>query len=161
MFFGSQILIFYSVEFFAALNNTCISDSTLLLWLIARADGYVATRLMCRLICNLPELSIRISPCRRICTNKTNVPADLQSAGIEYKDLQSDCFILLFNRYELRITDPYIFRCAQQHVHIRQYITLVAYSPDGEHYPCGPRQRYAATRPNNSGTYSKKLTDMT
>ena len=23
------------------------------------------------------------------------------------------------------------------------------------------RQRYAATRPNNSGTYSKKLTDMT
>ena len=25
-----------------------------------RADGYVATRLMCRLICNLPELSIRI-----------------------------------------------------------------------------------------------------
>ena len=34
MFFGSQILIFYAVEFFAALNNTCISDSTLLLWLI-------------------------------------------------------------------------------------------------------------------------------
>ena len=27
---------------------------------IPRADGYVATRLMCRLICNLPELSIRI-----------------------------------------------------------------------------------------------------
>ena len=25
-----------------------------------RAAGYVATRLMCRLICNLPELSIRI-----------------------------------------------------------------------------------------------------
>ena len=23
-----------------------------------------------------------IVPCRRICTNKTNVPADLQSAGI-------------------------------------------------------------------------------
>ena len=34
MFFGSQILILHSVEFFAALNNTCISDSTLLLWLI-------------------------------------------------------------------------------------------------------------------------------
>ena len=27
---------------------------------IPRADGYVATRLMCRLICNRPELSIRI-----------------------------------------------------------------------------------------------------
>ena len=25
-----------------------------------RADGYVATTLLCRLICNLPELSIRI-----------------------------------------------------------------------------------------------------
>ena len=48
---GSQILIFDTVEFFAALNNTCISDSTLL-------------------------------PCRQICSNKTNVPADLQSAGI-------------------------------------------------------------------------------
>ena len=34
MFFGSQILIFDTVEFFAALNNTCISDRTLLLWLI-------------------------------------------------------------------------------------------------------------------------------
>ena len=31
-----------------------------ILRMIARADGYVATRLMCRLICNLPELSIRI-----------------------------------------------------------------------------------------------------
>ena len=30
-------------------------------WLCSpRADGYVATRLMFRLICNLPELSIRI-----------------------------------------------------------------------------------------------------
>ena len=26
-------------------------------------------------------------PCRRLCSNKTNVPADLQSAGIEYQDL--------------------------------------------------------------------------
>ena len=25
-----------------------------------RAAGYVATRLMCRLICNLPEMNIRI-----------------------------------------------------------------------------------------------------
>ena len=33
------------------------------------------------------------SPCRRICTNKTNVPADLQSAGIEYKDFQSAYFL--------------------------------------------------------------------
>ena len=30
---GSQILIFHAVKFFAALNNTCISDRTLLLWL--------------------------------------------------------------------------------------------------------------------------------
>ena len=37
MSLGSKILIFFT-----------------------RADGYVATRLMCRLICNLPELSIRI-----------------------------------------------------------------------------------------------------
>ena len=43
MHFGSQILILYAVEFFAALNNT------------ARAAGYVATKLLCRLICNLPE----------------------------------------------------------------------------------------------------------
>ena len=27
---------------------------------LSRADGYVATRLMCRLICNLPEYNIRI-----------------------------------------------------------------------------------------------------
>ena len=26
-------------------------------------------------------------PCRRLCSNKTNVPADLQSAGNEYQDL--------------------------------------------------------------------------
>ena len=32
MFFGSQILIFDTVEFFAALNNTCISGRTLVLW---------------------------------------------------------------------------------------------------------------------------------
>ena len=58
-----------------------------------------------------------------ICSNKANVPADLQSAGIEYKDLQSDCFILLFNRYELRITDPYISCCR--------------IANPTEHYPCG------------------------
>ena len=28
--------------------------------LLFRADGYVSTKLMCRLICNLPELNIRI-----------------------------------------------------------------------------------------------------
>ena len=33
------------------------------------------------------------SPCRRICSNKTNVPSDLQSAGIEYKDFQSAYFL--------------------------------------------------------------------
>ena len=31
-----------------------------------------------------------------ICSNKANVPADLQSAGIEYKDLQSLVFERLF-----------------------------------------------------------------
>ena len=36
---GSQILIFDTVEFFAALNNTCISDRTLLLWLTSN-DTY-------------------------------------------------------------------------------------------------------------------------
>ncbi len=48
----------------------------------ARADGYVATRLMCRLICNLPELSIRI-----------------------FNPLTS---YFLINRYVFRIADPYI-----------------------------------------------------
>ena len=34
MNFGSQILIFFAVEFFAALNNTCISARTLVLLLL-------------------------------------------------------------------------------------------------------------------------------
>ena len=51
------------------------------------------------------------TPCRRICSNKTNVPADLQSAGIEYKDFQSACFLFLIYRYVFRIADPYIFCC--------------------------------------------------
>ena len=50
-----------------------------------RADGYVPTKLMCRLICNLPELSIRI--------------------------FQSACLLLLIYRYVFRIADPYIFCC--------------------------------------------------
>ena len=65
-------------------------------------------------------------PCGLItttCSNKANVPADLQSAGIEYKDLQSDCFIFLINRYDLRITDPYISCCR------------ITYPT--EHYSCG------------------------
>ena len=32
-------------------------------------------------------------------TNKTIVPADLCSAGIEYKDLQSDYFLFDFTLY--------------------------------------------------------------
>ena len=40
----------------------------------------------------LKDISI---PYRRICINKANVPADLQSAGIEYKDFQSACFLFL------------------------------------------------------------------
>ena len=39
MSLGSKILIFFAVEFFAALNNTCISDSTLLLWLIVPTEN--------------------------------------------------------------------------------------------------------------------------
>ena len=58
----------------------------------------------------------------------------LQSAGIEYKDLQSDCFILLFNRYELRITDPYIFCCR---------IT----NPT-EHYSCGLQATICTNKAN-------------
>ena len=42
MFFGSQILIFDAVEFFAALNNTCISDRTLALLFLYNS---VATRI--------------------------------------------------------------------------------------------------------------------
>ncbi len=40
---------------------------------------------------------------------------------------------------------------------IRQNITLVAYCPDRQNITLvALRQRYATTRPNNSGTYSKK-----
>jgi len=31
--------------------------------------------------------------------NRANVPADLRSAGIEYKDLQSDYFLFDFTLY--------------------------------------------------------------
>ena len=51
MNFGSQILILNAVEFFAALNNTCISDRTIVLllpWL------QTINKI------NLPELIIRI-----------------------------------------------------------------------------------------------------
>ena len=51
MNFGSQILILNAVEFFAALNNTCISDRTIVLllpWL------QTINKI------NLPEYSIRI-----------------------------------------------------------------------------------------------------
>ena len=34
MHFGSQILIINAVEFFAGLNNTCISDRTIVLLLL-------------------------------------------------------------------------------------------------------------------------------
>ena len=34
MNFGSQILILNAVEFFAALNNTCISDRTIVLLIL-------------------------------------------------------------------------------------------------------------------------------
>ena len=59
--------------------------TTLLCRLISRADGYVPTRLMYRLICNLPELSIRI-----------------------FNPLTS--YFLIY-RCVFRIADPYIFCC--------------------------------------------------
>ena len=55
------------------------------------------------------------NPCAKVMLasiiNKTNVPADLQSAGIEYKDFQSDYFLLLIYRYVFRITDPDTLCC--------------------------------------------------
>ena len=43
--------------------------------------------------------------------SNVNVPADLQSAGIEYKDLSIRLLPIFINRYELRIKDPYILCC--------------------------------------------------
>ena len=52
---------------------------------VSRADGYVPTRLMYRLI-----------PCRRICSNKTNVPADLHELLSAAKNLP-ELSIRIFN----------------------------------------------------------------
>ena len=78
---------------------------------------------MCRLICNLPELSIRIFnpitsyfliyryvfriadpyiPCRQICSNKTNVPADLHVLLSTAKNLPE---------YNIRIFNPLASYC--------------------------------------------------
>ena len=43
--------------------------------------------------------------CRLICTNNAIVPADLQSAGIEYKDFNPLASYFLINRYESRVSD--------------------------------------------------------
>ena len=59
----------------------------------------------CRRVCS-NEANV---PCRLIYTNKAIVPADLQSAGIKYKDFSIRLLpIFLINRYESRIADPYI-----------------------------------------------------
>ena len=42
------------------LRTKIAAGYVLILFVISRADGYVPTRLMYRLICNLPEYSIRI-----------------------------------------------------------------------------------------------------
>ena len=55
MFFGSQILILYAVEFFAALNNTCISDRTLLLWLIVPTENITLVALRQRYAATRPN----------------------------------------------------------------------------------------------------------
>ncbi len=47
-----------------------------------------------------------------VCSNKAIVPADLQSAGIKYKDFSIRLLpIFLINRYESRITGPDIQCC--------------------------------------------------
>ena len=102
--------------------------------------GYVATKLMCRLICNLPEYNIRIfnpitSYCYLIGMNCGSLILILHSVEF-FAALNNTC-----------ISDRTI---ALWLIVPTENITLVAL-----------RQRYAATRPNNSGTYSKKLTDMT
>ena len=54
-------------------------------------------------------MNVQMLPCRLIYTNKAIVPADLQSAGIKYKDFSIRLLpIFLINRYESRIADPYI-----------------------------------------------------
>ena len=47
-----------------------------------------------------------------VCSNKANVPADLQSAGTEYKD------------FSIRLLPSVPTDMYQQHVHIRQNISL-------------------------------------
>ena len=70
----------------SSVNMEAVSRTLPRLVLIkARADGYVPTRLMYRLICNLPELSIRI-----------------------FNPLTS--YFLIY-RCVFRIADPYIFCC--------------------------------------------------
>ena len=100
MFFGSQILIFYAVGL-QIRQNISFAVS---LQFCARADRYVATRLMCRLI----------SPCRQICSNKslavslqfcsnkTNVPADLHELLSAAKNLPE---------YNIRIFNPLASYC--------------------------------------------------
>ena len=66
---GSKILIFYAVEFFAALNNTCISDRTIVLLLL-----FVPSRNFFGLPCSYKTNAPLVQSIR---TNKANVPADL------------------------------------------------------------------------------------
>ncbi len=46
-----------------------------------------------------------------ICSNKANVPADLQSAGIEYKDFQSETHTYKLYIGSKWIENPYILCC--------------------------------------------------
>ena len=55
------------------------------------------------------NISLVVSLQFSVCSNKAIVPADLQSAGIKYKDFSIRLLpIFLINRYESRIADPYI-----------------------------------------------------
>ncbi len=88
---------------------------------------------VCRLLAekeNLLNKIMLVPPCRRICSNKTNVPADLHELLSAAKNLtRLMCRLIcnlpelsirifnpitsyfLINRYESRIADPYIFCC--------------------------------------------------
>ena len=91
---GSKILIFYAVEFFAALNNTCISDRTIALLFLD-----VPSRKFFGFPYNYKTNAPLVQSIR---TNKANVPADLQSAGIKYKDFNPLTSYFYF-RYEFLI----------------------------------------------------------
>ena len=115
-----------------------------------------------------------ICPCRRICSNKTNVPADLHELLSAAKNLPelsirifnplaSYCYLIGMNcGSQFLIFHAVGFFAALNNTCISDSTLLLWLIVPTENITLvALRQRYAATRPNNSGTYSKKLTDMT